>query len=172
MATVNAYVSSQILDSNGVTASHQQYIQFADTVTLADLNTWAAAYLADLDNVTDGQITRATVTADLTIPGSAKSAPVADCDVEETGLFNLSQAVLPFKYGVDIPAIAQSLIVDGKIDLTAGAVTTFISILTTVTNGVTAVSKAFNALIALLDAVKSFRKRRKALTKRSFVEAS
>lgn len=170
MATIPGRLSVKVLDALGVEASMTTWHDVTTTDTVADLNTWAAAYLPDLDAITDGQITSAELALSLTLPGGIKGAPVAHSEVEKGGLFNFAQTGLPFKYGVLVPAISDSVIVDGKIDLTNADVTTWISTLTTLTNGIQAISKAFVALGALLDALIAFRKHRRAENRRSFVE--
>jgi hypothetical protein len=167
MATVTALATAEILDALGVTVSFPIYVEFADTTTLATLNTWAAAYLDALDPIIDGQITSFTLKPALTLPGGLKSAPVATAEAERNGVFNFSQATVKYRDGLAVPTIADAVIANGKIDLTLTAITTFISFITTVTNGVTITSKFLYALQGLVDAFISFRKHRKAELRRS-----
>lgn len=168
MANVTWLVSVEILDALGVTAPHNLYIQTADTQSPANMNTWAADYLAKLDAITDGQITSAKASLVMTLPSGIKTAPVVGSEVERTGLFNFSQSDSKYKQGIVVPAIAQSLLVNGKINLSASAVTAWTGVITAVTQGVTVVAKFINALQALLDALISFRKHRRAENRRSF----
>ena len=170
MATVTGLATTEILDALGVTVSMPLYIEFADTTTLATLATWEAAYLAALDAMTDGKITGFTFKLSPALPGGLKSSPAATAEAERNAVINFSQATVKYRDGVAVPAVADSLIVNGKLDLTAGAVTTFISFLTTVTNGVTVISKFLYALQGVIDAFVSFRKHRKAELRRSFEE--
>jgi hypothetical protein len=160
-------LSYQITDALGVTATHLAYINAPTTVTLANLQTFANDYTPLLDAVTDGEITFIEVRVPLTITG-AKSAPVAGSEVERTGLFNFEQAGTRYKFGEDVPSIAAALITNGRIDLSNAAITNWVSFLEATTLGITFVSKFANALIALLDAVITFRKRRKLENKRSY----
>jgi len=168
MATVPGQLSVKIKDALGVETSMSTLHDVTTTDTVADLQTWAAAYLPKLDAITDGQITAATIAVTLTLPGSLKDAPAAHSEVEKTGLFNFGQTGLPYKYGIDVPAISDNVIVNGKIDLTNSDITDWISLLTTLTNGIQAISKAFVVLTGLLDALISFRKHRRAESRRSF----
>lgn len=162
MATVYSLISVELLDKLGVTVSFDLFVSSPDTATLADLNLWAAAILPHIDALTDSQITKCTYKAGLTLPGGLKATPAATAENERTGLFSMQQATVQYTDGVDVPAIADSLIVNGKIDLTAGAVTTWITDLTTVTQSQTPISKFRYALTALKSALISFRKHRKA----------
>jgi hypothetical protein len=169
MATVQALVSTQVTDALGVTATVDQFVTFPDTLTAADLQTWSNAYILKLDPITDGQITLQKISLVMALPGSGiKTSPNATAEVERTGLLNMSQTGSRYKFGVDIPAIAEAVISNGKINLTNSDVQAFIGIMTTVTNSVTVVSKFLNALRGLVDALLTFRKHRKALNRRSF----
>jgi hypothetical protein len=168
MANIPALLSVELLDALGVTVSMDTFYEVPDTTTLADLNTYLAAYLPKLDAITDSKIVGATFKPRGTLPGGLKASPDEDAENERTGLFNFSQANVPYKNGIDIPAISDAVITNGKIDLTATAVTDWVSIITTTTQGLINVSKFLNALNALLDALISFRKHRKAESRRSF----
>jgi hypothetical protein len=167
MANVFSSLSVELLDNLGVTVSMDLFYQAPDTVTLADLNLYAAAVLPDLDAITDSQITKATYKVGLTLPGTLKASPAATAENERTGLFSMLQATVPYTDGVDVPAIADSLIANGKIDLTDAAITTWIGDLTTVVQSQTPISKFRYALTALKSALISFRKHRKAESRRS-----
>ncbi len=169
MANVIAIVSVEMLDSLGIQVSHDLFVECADTKTLADVNTFLAAYLPKLDAITDAQITGVKYKMVGTLPGGLKASPAAHSEVEKTGLFNFSQADSAYKFGIDVPAISDGVIVNGKVDLTNSDVSTFYGFITTVTQGFTIVSKFVKALGALLDVLISFRKHRKAETRRSFV---
>lgn len=172
MATIDFLLSVELLDNLGVTVSMDTFHTVADTATLADLQTFINAYIPKLDAITDSQITAITPKLKMAIPGSAKATPAATAENERTGLFNFSQATVNYKNGIAVPAIKDSLITNGKIDLTAGAITDWVGVITVITAGVTTVSKFLYALQALLDALISFRKHRRAENRRSFVEVT
>jgi hypothetical protein len=162
MANVFSSLSVELLDELGVTTSMDLFYQAVDTVTLADLNSFAAAVLPDLDAITGSQIMKATYKVGLTLPGSLKSSPAAGSKNEQTGLFQMAQATVPYTDGVDVPGLSDTLIANGKIDLTASAITDWISDLTTTIQSQIPISKFRYALTALRSALISFRKHRKA----------
>lgn len=168
MANLLGHTSVTILDSLGVTASAPFYLQFPDASTLAEINTAVQAILTDLDDVTDGQILRATIEIDAILPGGLKSAPVAGSEVERGGLFNWFQTGIKYKFGVLVPALSASVVVDGKIDLSNVAVSTFLALVTAIGGDAEWVSTAGRLLTTLADALIVFRKHRKAESRRSF----
>ena len=168
MANVVTLLSVEILDHLGVTVSHDIFIENADTLTLANLNTFAATYLNVLDPIIDGQITAATFKVKATLPTGIKTAPAATAEAERNGVFNFSQANVPYKNGIAVPTIADSVIVNGKIDLTNTSIQSWITVITVVSSGITVISKFLNALQNLVDAFISFRKHRRAELRRSF----
>jgi len=166
-------LSIEITDAEGVTASSPIYLNVPSTVTVADLTTLAGEYMTLLDAIIDGQITGATYHI---VPAAGaftglKSAPVAGSNVESTGLFNFSQTGIKYKFGIDVPSIANSKIVGGRVNLSDSDVAAWMGFMTTVHLTVTVVSKFVLTLVALIDALRTFRKHRTALTKRSFEEA-
>lgn len=168
MANLLGHTSVTIADSLGVSASVPFYLQFPDSSTLAQVNTAIQAILTDLDDVTDGQILRATIEIDAILPGGLKSGPVAGSEVERGGLFNWYQTGIKYKFGVLVPALAASVIVDGKINLGDTAVTTFLALITAIGGDAEWVSTAGRLLTTLADALIVFRKHRKAESRRSF----
>ena len=168
MATQFGHVSIQYLDALGVTVSSPVYVDIDDTKTVAAALADASTIAQAVDNITDAQITEVKLVIVGGMPGAGKSAPVAGSEVERTGLFNFSQTGSPYKYGVDIPAMAEAKIVNGKIDLTNSDITNFVTVLTTAGAVLTAVSTAIKTLVRLKDALLTFRKHRKAESKRSF----
>ena len=168
MADLFGHVSVKVLDSLGVTISVPYYFNFDDASALTDLQTYIDGFLPDLDAVTDGQIVSTEIVLGMVLPGGLKSAPVASSEVEKGGLFNFSQVGSPYKFGSLVPAMKATLIVNGKINLTAAAVTTWLANFTAVGGTASAVSTAIRALGVLKDALVVFRKHRKAESRRSF----
>lgn len=167
MANLEALYSISLEDYLGVPTTHDIYLQMPDTVTLATLTTVLTGYQDLIDVISGAQIMQTTLKVRIPNSGTNKTSPVAGDEAEKTGLFNFSQSVTPYKFGVDVPAIAETLITNGKIDLSASAITTWIAWLTAAHSGVQAISKFVYTLTGLLDALISFRKHRKAETRRS-----
>lgn len=162
------HVAVTFLDALGVSTTQAYYVDYDDTKTIAAAVGEAQSLAQDLDNVSDSQITEVKLQIVGTLPGAGKSAPVSTAENERTGLLNFSQTGSPYKYGVVIPAIADSKIVNGKIDLTNTDITNLITLLTTAGTVFTYVSTAIKALAKIVDALLSFRKHRKAESRRSF----
>lgn len=168
MADILVTMSYRYLDDLGVVTSDDHIVlKVADTTTLATLQTITNGLTAVLDAATDAQITLITAKADMNISG-AKSAPVNGSEVERTGLINMTQTGVPWKYGVPVPSIAESLIdASGKIDIVTGAIPALVAWLEAAHSGAIPVSKYGLALAGLADVLISFRKHRKAETRRS-----
>lgn len=168
MADLFAHLSVQLTDSLGVTASVPYYLSIADTQTIDDLNTAMAAILTDLDAVTGAVIANATVNIDVTLPGGIKATPIAGSEVERGALFNWSQLGIKYKFGILVPALRSTLIVNGKINLADAAVSAWNALMSTIGGDVDWVSTANIDLEVLRDALIVFRKHRKAESRRSF----
>lgn len=167
MANLECLYSVGLQDYLGVSTTHDIFLNVPDSTTLASLTTILTGYQDLVDVISGGLITKTYLR--VTIPNSEtnKTDPVAGDEVEKTGLFNFSQSATPYKFGVDVPAIAETLITNGKIDLSASAITTWIAWLTAAHSGVQAISKFLYTLTGLVDALISFRKHRKAENRRS-----
>lgn len=167
MANIAVTLAYQVKDILGDSTSADGLVLLVpDTVTLATLQTIVNSFTTVFDAVTDGMINKITAKADMNIVG-AKSAPTTGgSTIEETALFNYSQAGVSWKYGIDVPAIAEAVITAGKIDLGA-PVSTFYDWFTTAHSGATPVSKYQLALDTLLDVVIAFRKHRRQVSRTS-----
>lgn len=167
MAVRKGTLSLKIKDDNGAVASTAVQANIDDSATLLvalnDLQNWAGA----VDPVIGGVIEKAYLTIEYD-PTSVKSDPVAGSDITQTGTFNFTQSGNPYLQGVVLPSIADSKVVGGKIDLTDTDVNNLVDFITTAHTAITIVGRVFSALVALVDALFSFRKRRKAISRRSF----
>jgi hypothetical protein len=171
MATKHGRVSYKILDNLGVTVSMPIYVAVDDTKTVAQALTDANLIGQQIDPIIDGQILQTSMAIDGGPPSGAKSSPVSTAEVERTGLFNFDQATSPYRFGVDVPSIADAKIVNGKIDLTDADIIAFLDVLTAAGTALTPESTSLYTLVALLDALLTFRKHRKAESRRSLVSA-
>src|SRR5262249_35143946 len=118
LATQFGHASIKLLDALGVTVSMPVYMNIDDTKTVAALLGEVSTMAQAVDDVTDSKITEVVVSIVGGMPGAGKSTPASTAENERTGLINFSQTGSPYKWGLDIPAIAESKIVGGKIDLT------------------------------------------------------
>jgi hypothetical protein len=138
------------------------------TGTPAALKTEWLALGGQLDDLVGAQILSGSVAVVLKPDPGWKTVPASGSRVEQTGLFNFANATSKYKFGVDIPSIVNTAISGGKIDLTTSIVTDVItSLLTAFTGGVFTNTSQY-PLSALADALLSFRKRRKQLSRTSF----
>jgi hypothetical protein len=161
--------STTFIDDAGVTATAILYVDYDGALTTVnDLLDAAVAWAALIDPLSDARAKSVTVAITQQDPAGVKAAPVADSTVERTGLFSYSQIGSAYIYSQDIPAIADSLVSNGKIDLTAATVIAYVNRMQNQADAFPAQSKAGNAVNKLLHAVMSFRKRRKQRVKASF----
>ena len=165
--TIPSVLSYEIKDDLGVTASMPHFVNIPTATTLAQIQTFANDYTPLLQAVTDGEITGITVKIPLVITGGA-SAPVAGSEVERTGLINFEQNGSNYKQAIDILALSEGLIISGKIDLSNAAYIAWRNFVLATTLGITFTSKFGNNLLAVLDTLITFRKRRKSENHRSF----
>jgi len=165
MATQQGVVSVRVVDHYGIPGSTDYFITIDDTKTVAQLVTDVVSLLDAELALTQGNEVEALVTVVAhrnTDPGPGTG------DIEKGGLFNFANASDPYKQGYWIPDINPAVLNgSGLIDLTNTDVTAFITFLTTAHTVITVVTKGVRALTALADALISFRKHRKPLTRKT-----
>jgi hypothetical protein len=167
MANVLALLSISQVDYLGTKASHDVYCSIPDTKTVANLSTFMTDYLGFYGLMTGAQGLDAQIKLHLPLTGMPTS-PVAGQENEKTGLFTFNQASTRYVAAIDVPAINETLIVDGKIDLTpAGTVDGWLSFLESTPDGITIVGKFNNAITTLRTAALTFRKHRRSLNRTS-----
>lgn len=169
MADYQILVSVAMDDYLGVRTSHDIFVKAADTVTLATLATQIGTYQQLLDPITGSVIREVTARVFLPLDAGNKTSAVAGDENEKTGLFNFSQTGSTYRYGVDVPGLAETLITNGRIDLSNAGLQAWIAWFTAAHSGIQAVSKFTLILVDLLDALITFRKHRKAENRRSIV---
>jgi hypothetical protein len=161
-------LSYTIQDELGTKASETFYALVDPASTVTQLAAEWQALASLIAAVSDGGIPRGSI-ALLEVP-TAPITPAAGSRVEQTGLFNFSNNVTPHRFGEAVPALKDSVIVGGKINLADTGVAALVAALATTFNGGLGVFTTNNAqaLVALVDAVLSFRKRRRQLSRSSF----
>jgi hypothetical protein len=151
--------SFKIKDSLGDTSSTDDLVLEApDGLTLLQLQTHLNTWSAALDAVTDGQIIQITAKIDMALT-ALKGAPVEGSEVQRNMRISWTQAVIPAKFGVDVPAVKDELIVGGKINTADALIVAFNNALLSVAlaDGAQLVSKQRNLLISPVSALLSFR---------------
>lgn len=167
--TVPATFSFTIVDELGTKATQLEYALVDPAITVTQLEGQYNTIGLALDNIIDGQILGGKIAIEQGVPSGAKTAVTAGARVEQTAVLNFSATGTPLKFGEAVPSISSSKIVGGKLDLTDTDVMTFFGLL--VTSGLSVLDWTSNNrqnLAALLDAILSFRKRRKQLSRSSF----
>jgi hypothetical protein len=163
-----ARYSISIVDELGTEASGTYYAMLDPSQTItAALAAWTSLATA-VDAVIGAQITKGRVDLITLPPGGAKAAPVAGSRVEQTGLFNFVATGTTHRFGSDTPGFADTKISAGKVNLADADVQALITLLTTVITVLTWCNEHQQALATLKDAILSFRKRRRQLSRTSF----
>lgn len=162
-------MSFQLQDDGKVPASNDYFIAFDGSILTLDAaiaNVQATAALVDA--ITDAVITGIRLVIVVPLPGGLKGSPVADSSVEKTGLFNFNLDASKYSDSIDIPAIANALVINKRINLSAGAYTAWRDRVLDDTSGLHVISKFRIDLASVRDAAVTFRKHRKSTRKASF----
>lgn len=171
MAEIPVRVSATIVDEWGIEASTVFYAQADDSKTIADLGTEISSFLVGLDGVTDGELRAARITILPALPGGIKTAAATGSRVEQTGLLGFSVTGAAKRYSAAIPAISNggTVLSGDRIVLTGvDPVGVLIAILTTVGTVLKWVNEHNQQIQDFIDALVSFRKKRKQLQRSSF----
>jgi len=165
MATVQGIISTHIQDAYGITATAPVFVTVDDSKTIAQLVTDALAYEGEVQGLSQGTVTKTTVELFAHV---VTDPSLGTGDIEKGGLFNFENATDPYLQGYLIPDIAPSVLnSQGLIDLSNSNVTSFVTWMTAAHTVVTVVTKGVRALTALKDALISFRKHRKPLSRKT-----
>lgn len=163
-----AHYSATIVDELGTEASTVAYIDVDPTTTLTALATAIGAWAADLDPVIGGQITGLRLVVAVPVPGGLKTTPDSGSRVEQTAVLNFGAGTNPHRYGVAVPSISDGKIVAGKINILDTDVAALIDLLKTAATAIGFTNQAGQEFTRAVDAVLSFRKRRRQLARSSF----
>lgn len=164
MATQYAVHQVTLQDDKGERRSIPLYFTYDSATTLSAILAYLSVTLSYLNAITDAQIVSHSLTLNIALPGGLKAAPVADCDVEETGLITyLTDAPVKRSFGQDIPGFAQSKFVGGKIDLADADVVAWTGRFTATGTSLVGSNQDFLAgLASVRTGKKTFRKSRRA----------
>ncbi len=166
MATQHAVASFRLKDDAGVIKAFEDYVSYDDaTATLVSIAAGMSAIAALLDPITDCQILSMGLRLVYSLPAGLKAAPVANSDVEETGLYtfltNLPQARA---YGQDIPAVPASFLVGKNINTAQADVANWLNMQLSAVGTLRHMDNRYAGYFtALKSAQKTFRKSRRAL---------
>lgn len=161
--------SYTLLDANGVKASTQAYYipTAPSTITVANAITdWAS--LGDLlDDATNAQILGGRISFPVPAQGGWKSAPVDENDVSDVIVANFNNAVTRYAMEFLLPNFLQSMIVNGKVDLTNAALSALLDFIVTGGASGAFTNTASQDLNSLRDAFQADRKHRRQLRSKS-----
>jgi hypothetical protein len=160
-------VSLTLRDDNGAKASVNQEVNVNDASAISTLSTFAQGFASTLNAATGGVIDEIRLCLIIPLPGGIRSSPDANVDITQTGTFNFNDGT-PYASALVVPALGDTLISGGQINLADQAVTDLVTWWTTVHSTHQIVSKPFHNLVTLVDGLFSFRKRRSAIARRSF----
>jgi len=166
MATQYGIASISITDDLGVTASHDVFVSLDDSTTLASILTQVNAYLTLVKPLTDGKSNSARLTVQFE-PTDFNASAATGKAIDTTGLFTFAQASSPYKFSVDIPAIADAVITNGKIDASNADVAAWVEWWASAHSGVRGITKFRNNTAGFLKSGVTTRKHRRALTRSS-----
>jgi hypothetical protein len=161
-----ALLSISQKDYLGTKASHDVFLTVPDTVTVAQLATVVNGYNALYGAITGALGLDVQCKIHLSVSGLPVAA-VSGIENEKTGLFSFTQLGSRYAAAIDVPAILESKIVNGKIDLTDTDVADWITWLEGPHTTIQAVSKFGNTINPLLSAAITFRKHRRSLNRTS-----
>jgi hypothetical protein len=172
MAEVPVVVSATLVDSWGTEASAPAYALADDTKTLAEVVTEANAYFAALDGASDAYIRRTKIELIPALPGGIKTgASATGAKVEQTGLLGFTVDGTSKRYSLAIPAVSDGVLVADRMTLGAGGIATLLAILTAVGTALKWANDHNQEINEFVDALVSFRKKRKQL-QRSSIESA
>lgn len=161
--------SFTIADELGTEASLPIYGKVDPGQTVGDLLAFLTTLETGVSSLSDGHIVSERVEI-IATPG-VSTAAAAGSRVEQTAVLNMLPASVPRRYGISIPAFKDSLILNGKVDTTPlGPVETFLGTIASATVAQEYATSQFISLAAALlaDAILTFRKKRRQLSRSSF----
>lgn len=166
MATKYGILSWQVEDANGALASSNIPVFINDAGTWAQINTDAENLMVNIQPPTAGAIVKWSVrifgsTGFLTVDPDTAS------DITQTGTLNFEQATIADLQEVVLPALADSQVSGGAVNLATDEMVALVTALTTPGTYLGFVSRAHYAIGDLHDALFSFRKRRPAISRRT-----
>jgi len=172
VANYQGNVSYRLLDSRGVEVPYTVYFETAEANDITDIVTAVGDLATLLDAVTGSQITQQSVKiTDIPLGGGLKGAPIAGSNNSSGGAFTFTQAGVKFVYTTTVPAIRETLIVNGRINEAATAVTDYTAELVTPGGVLAWTSQGVRDLLAWIRTFLNTRKHRKSLDRVSTEEA-
>ena len=164
MATVHGVLGVRMEDTEGVVTSHQLFVQFADTATIASLISAAQAYFALLNPITDAFGVTAHLIANFDSTGLKTNATVQN-PVGNGGLFTFSANGTPYRYSALVPSISEAKLTGGKLNITDTDVQNYYGWFVAPPGALTPTTKGYQVLNAFRVFKLSTRKHRREQTR-------
>lgn len=154
-------VSFTIRDADGDKDTVAIYIP-TGSLDIADFQGFVNTVAPLVDNISDGVVESAHITVGASLPGGLATDPVAGCEVEKGGLFQLAANGTNYTHSVRVPALTPSKFSGDAINLVDGDIAAFTAILTNGTTPNASLVSPSNKyemdLTSVKSGVKSFRK--------------
>jgi hypothetical protein len=163
MSQIPARLSFSWIDHIGVPGSTELFATVDSTGTVATMITDFQGFIDDIVALSDDGLVQASIA--LLADVSGLGTPAADSESEQGLLLNFSQTGSRYKFGVWVPGLKDTLVVDGKIVVSGGAVAAFDSLMSAGSGIITSVSKYLLPIAGMVDAAQSFRKLRRRSAK-------
>jgi len=158
----NFLLSVTEIDSLGVLATHNIFIQAAGTQTVDDVGSEMNTYLPLLDAIIDTQITQARLIWEVDLPGGLKTAPVANSAVQRGMNQAFVQSNSKYVSTTTVPGISNAVAPNKKVDITNTDYLAWRSHLLGLTGpAIKFVSKFLNQITGAKSVDVTFRKHRK-----------
>lgn len=157
-------MSAEIEDAIGIVGTAPAFVQIPEASTLTQIAADVFEYAAAAQALTAGSLKRVNVRLNFEVA----DPPAATGDIEKGALLNFNNAFDAYAQGQFIPDVAPAVLnAQGLLDLTNADVTGFIAFMTTAHTAITVITKGVRALTSLKDALISFRKHRKPLSRKT-----
>lgn len=157
MTNLPVQFSGTIIDGMVIPATALSYLALPDTATLAQMQSALGVWAAAVDGCTDGAFTQVFATLAPSLPGGLKAPTGATWSasrVAQTGVITFSATGTTRRYSQAIPALSNSVITAGQVDMAASAIAALIALLLNPTGFFT--NPQQESLVAALDALLSF----------------
>jgi len=166
--SVGAHFSYRMQDELGINATCVLYLYLDPATTVANLIAEYQSTSLLLHAISGGALKVGSIQLEADPDAGAVAAAVAGSRVEQTGVFDFTNAVTSRIWGEPVPALLNSKISGGRInDADTDIVAWTTNLLGSVTTG-HYTNNSFQHLAAVRDTFISFRKHRKQLTRESF----
>lgn len=111
--------SYQVLDGHGIRANTGIFVNVPDTTTIAQLRAAWIALGSLLDAATDGKVARGRITIPEPADATFKGSPSGPSDASMAGVLQFSLADTTYTQSVVIPALAETELTNGRVNLNA-----------------------------------------------------